>query len=138
MNQFTSTAREKGWLAKDLAARWGVHPNAISKIAKNPRQRDWDALAGLPDRAGDSSADPGPAPTGQFYPGEILVAAPPPPEIPITLIIGPALDDQAEITLPAVPRVGDIIWSGPTELRVDQVVFIADPEPKVKIFCVIT
>lgn len=34
---------------KDVAARWGVTPRRLSQIAAEPKQKDWDALAGLPD-----------------------------------------------------------------------------------------
>jgi hypothetical protein len=48
MTDFVKKLREKGWKAKDVAARWGISPSRIAKIAANPSQRDWDALRGLP------------------------------------------------------------------------------------------
>ena len=49
MNKFTAAIRERGWLAKDIAERWGIQPRAMSKISAKPKQIHWDALAGLPE-----------------------------------------------------------------------------------------
>lgn len=50
MTQFVRKIREKGWSAREVAARWGITPRRLSQIGKAPTQRDWDALAGLPPR----------------------------------------------------------------------------------------
>jgi len=50
MTDFVKKLRAKGWTARELAERWGVSPRRISQIGKNPTQKDWDALAGLPDK----------------------------------------------------------------------------------------
>ena len=49
MNKYTSEAKAKGWSMKALATRWGIKQRQMSNIAGNPKQRDWDALKGLPD-----------------------------------------------------------------------------------------
>jgi len=51
MTDYVKELRGKGWTAKEVAKRWGVSPRQISNIGKNPTRKDWDALAGLPDRA---------------------------------------------------------------------------------------
>lgn len=48
MNEYTAAAKAKGWAMKDIAERWGVTPRRMSQIAADPKQKDWDALAGLP------------------------------------------------------------------------------------------
>ena len=48
--EYSKTLRSKGWTAAAVAARWGLSHQGVSKIASQPTQRDWDALAGLPDR----------------------------------------------------------------------------------------
>lgn len=50
MTEFVKQLRAKGWTAQDLAERWGVSPRRISQIGNAPTQKDWDALAGLPDK----------------------------------------------------------------------------------------
>lgn len=50
-NAFRALAKAKGWKFTMLAARWGVTPEWISEVSRNP-QRDVrydDALYGLPD-----------------------------------------------------------------------------------------
>ena len=51
MTDYVKQLRAKGWTAQELAKRWGVSPRRISQIGNKPQQKDWDALAGLPDRA---------------------------------------------------------------------------------------
>ncbi len=53
-NQFTKILKEKGWRLKDVAARWGIQPRQMSNVAKSPKQRDWDAVAGLPLKGQDN------------------------------------------------------------------------------------
>lgn len=48
MNEFTAKAKAKGWSMKAIAERWGVTPRRMSQIATEPKQKDWDALEGLP------------------------------------------------------------------------------------------
>lgn len=50
MTDFVRLLRKKGWTAKEVAARWGIKPRQISRIAKMPRRLHLDALAGLPDK----------------------------------------------------------------------------------------
>lgn len=51
MHEFTKQVKTKGWTNKAIAARWGITERQMTSIAAKPKQRDWDALAGLPDRA---------------------------------------------------------------------------------------
>jgi len=53
MTEYVKALRAKGWTAKNLAERWGVSPRRISQIGNAPTQKDWDALAGLPDKSAD-------------------------------------------------------------------------------------
>ncbi len=56
MKPFTAALRAKGWTAREVAERWGVSPRALALRASRPSQKDWDALAGLPDRTqGDTN-----------------------------------------------------------------------------------
>jgi len=48
MNDFTEKAKAKGWRMKAIAERWGVSPRRMSQIAAEPKQKDWDAINGLP------------------------------------------------------------------------------------------
>lgn len=47
---FREAAAAKGWSMANLAYRWGIYPESLSRIANNPRRDPWwnDALAGLP------------------------------------------------------------------------------------------
>jgi len=51
MTRFVKALRQKGWIAKDVAKRWGLLPRQLSRIGKRPKQIHLDALAGLPDRS---------------------------------------------------------------------------------------
>jgi transcriptional regulator len=55
MTEYVKTLRKKGWTAQELAKRWGVSPRRISQIGNEPTQKDWDALAGIPNRATKAS-----------------------------------------------------------------------------------
>ncbi len=48
VNKYTEQAKAKGWSMKAIGERWGVSQRQVSNIAKNPKQKDWDALEGLP------------------------------------------------------------------------------------------
>ena|GEM_PF-2767579 len=48
LKPFTEKAKAKGWKNKELAERWGVSPRQISNVSAAPKQKDWDALAGVP------------------------------------------------------------------------------------------
>jgi hypothetical protein len=50
MSDYAKAARAKGWTIKALAERWGLTPRRLNQIGKEPTQRDWDALAGVPNR----------------------------------------------------------------------------------------
>lgn len=52
MNHYTQKARDKGWTLKALAQRWGVSDRSARKTTSHPKMRDWDALAGIPNRFG--------------------------------------------------------------------------------------
>ena len=45
---FHKIAEEKGWLLQDIAKRWGVTPRQMSRVANSPKQKDIDAVTGLP------------------------------------------------------------------------------------------
>ena len=49
-HEYSKKLRSKGWTAKEVAEWWGLSHQGVSKIVSQPTQRDWDALAGLPDR----------------------------------------------------------------------------------------
>jgi len=51
MTEYVKQLRVKGWTAQELAMRWGVSTSRISQIGAAPTQKDWDALAGLPEMA---------------------------------------------------------------------------------------
>lgn len=46
---FKLIARKKGWLLEDIAERWGISVRQMSRIANNPKQKDLDAVSGLPE-----------------------------------------------------------------------------------------
>jgi hypothetical protein len=51
MHALTEAMRAKGYTAREVAKRWGYkQPHSLSLVAKNPGQKDWDAVAGLPDK----------------------------------------------------------------------------------------
>ena len=50
MKPFTQAVKEKGWLMKMLADRWGITTRQMSNIARDPKPIHWDAVAGIPDR----------------------------------------------------------------------------------------
>lgn len=45
---FHEVAENKGWQLKEIAERWEVTPRQLSRIANSPKQKDLDAVAGLP------------------------------------------------------------------------------------------
>ena len=49
MKPYTTAAKAKGWKLTELAERWGVTKRHMSNVAAKPKQRDWDALEGVPD-----------------------------------------------------------------------------------------
>jgi hypothetical protein len=50
MKAYTTQIKSKGWKMKEIAERWGVTPRRMSQISANPKQKDWDAMQGLPER----------------------------------------------------------------------------------------
>jgi len=48
--EYSKALRAKGWTAGAVAARWGMTKKGVDRIAAHPKQRDWDALNGLPVR----------------------------------------------------------------------------------------
>jgi len=55
VKEFTKKLHAKGWTLKEAATRWGVSERWLSEIASDPKQKDWDALDGLPDKKDDSN-----------------------------------------------------------------------------------
>jgi hypothetical protein len=45
---FHMKAKEKGWVLQDIAERWGISVRQMSRVANNPKQKDLDAVNGLP------------------------------------------------------------------------------------------
>tara|TARA_R110002050_G_scaffold56985_4_gene128204 strand:- start:140 stop:313 length:174 start_codon:yes stop_codon:yes gene_type:complete len=48
--EFKRIAKMKGWLLEEIAARWGISVRQMSRVANTPKQRDLDAVTGLPQR----------------------------------------------------------------------------------------
>ena len=53
MKPFTHKIRLKGWTTKELAKRWGLDIRTIQYTAAKPKQKDLDAIEGLPDKTKD-------------------------------------------------------------------------------------
>jgi hypothetical protein len=45
---FHKKAKEKGWDLQDIAERWGISIRQMSRVANSPKQKDLDAVNGLP------------------------------------------------------------------------------------------
>lgn len=45
---FHEEAEKKGWQLKEIAERWDVTPRQLSRVANSPKQKDLDAVTGLP------------------------------------------------------------------------------------------
>jgi len=52
MTNLQTAIKAKGWTMQAVATRWGIKARQMSNISVNPKQRDWDAVAGLPDIRG--------------------------------------------------------------------------------------
>lgn len=51
MTEFQKIARSKGWTFEAVAKRWGgLSERQMSRIAKANKQRDIDAVNGLPNK----------------------------------------------------------------------------------------
>lgn len=50
LTNFHKVAREKGWILVDIGKRWNLGERQMSRLANNPKQKDLDAVAGLPDK----------------------------------------------------------------------------------------
>lgn len=50
ITEFQRIANEKGWKFEDIAKRWGKSERQLSRIAKAGKQRDLDAVNGLPNK----------------------------------------------------------------------------------------
>lgn len=48
--EFQKLANAKGWNFEDIALRWGLSERQMSRVAKAGKQRDIDAVNGLPDK----------------------------------------------------------------------------------------
>lgn len=46
--EFHKKAKEKGWLLEEIAMRWGISVRQMSRVANKPKQKDLDAVNGLP------------------------------------------------------------------------------------------
>lgn len=53
MKPLTVAIKLKGWTAKAVAERWGLSLRHMANLCKEPTQKDWDAVAGIPERKGD-------------------------------------------------------------------------------------
>jgi hypothetical protein len=53
---FHIKARERGWLLEQIADRWQVSVRQMSRIANNPKQRDLDAVNGLPRKKAEAQS----------------------------------------------------------------------------------
>jgi DNA-binding Xre family transcriptional regulator len=43
-------ANGKGWKFEDIAKRWGISERQMSRVASAGKQRDIDAINGMPDK----------------------------------------------------------------------------------------
>lgn len=41
-------ANERGWTFEEIAKRWGISERQMSRVAASGKQRDIDAVTGLP------------------------------------------------------------------------------------------
>jgi len=48
--QIQKIANAKGWTFVTIAERWNISERQVSRIAKRNKQRDLDAIHGLPKR----------------------------------------------------------------------------------------
>jgi hypothetical protein len=48
MKKFTKKLKDKGWMARDVAERWGITANHLSRLSSAPGQPYIDAAEGLP------------------------------------------------------------------------------------------
>ena len=55
MKPLTVAMKIKGWTAMKVAVRWGLSVRHMSNICNSPKQKDWDAVAGLPERSEDET-----------------------------------------------------------------------------------
>ena len=51
VTKFQRLANERGWTFKEISKRWGVSERQMSRIAEAGKQRDIDAVLGLPRKA---------------------------------------------------------------------------------------
>lgn len=51
---FRLAAERKGWAMKEIAERWQITPLSLSRQTREPDQKAWDALEGLPDKAANT------------------------------------------------------------------------------------
>jgi hypothetical protein len=50
ITEFQKIANSKGWTFEEIAKRWGKSERQLSRIAKAGKQRDLDAVNGLPNK----------------------------------------------------------------------------------------
>jgi hypothetical protein len=50
ITHFQMIANSKGWTFDDIGRRWDVSERQMSRIASSGKQRDLDAVNGLPDK----------------------------------------------------------------------------------------
>lgn len=48
--EFQRVANSRGWKFSELAERWGLSERQLSRIARAGKQRDIDAVNGLPNK----------------------------------------------------------------------------------------
>lgn len=54
MKPYTQAVKAKGYTLKAIGARWGLKDRQMAYISAKPKQRDWDALSGLPKQEKDN------------------------------------------------------------------------------------
>ena len=50
ITKLQAIANKKGWTLLEVATRWGLSERQISRVAAAGKQRDIDAVNGLPDK----------------------------------------------------------------------------------------
>jgi hypothetical protein len=54
LSLFKQIANRKGWTFNDIGERWDVSERQMSRVANSGKQKDIDAVNGLPDKLGDN------------------------------------------------------------------------------------
>lgn len=51
ITEFQRLANAKGWNFEQIGNRWGLSERQMSRVARAGKQRDLDAVNGLPDKS---------------------------------------------------------------------------------------